>query len=248
MPTSATVIFGDAHLGHAPSTVRDALHGFLAWLPSITSHVIVNGDLFEFWFAYQRVIPRAEFATLHALAALRDAGVHLTIIGGNHDRWGGDFWEREVGAEYHARHATITVAGLRSVIMHGDGVADPTPASRWLQRLVHHRWTAKAFRWIHPDLGLPLVERLARRLPGKREADEMFADSAAAQAAYARTRLAHDASLSLLVMGHTHRPAVEQVAPGRWYLNPGAWMDGYRYAVVGGDGPRLRQWIAGGRQ
>ena len=48
-----------------------------------------------------------------------------------------------------------------------------------------------------------------------------------------RERLARAApEVTLLVMGHTHRPAVAEVAPGRWYLNPGAWMDGFCYATA----------------
>lgn len=244
-PTTPAVIFGDAHLGHAPESARDTLHAFLAWLPSLTRHAIINGDLFEFWFAYRKVVPRAAFSTLHALRSLHDRGVRLTIVGGNHDRWGGDFWETEMGAVYQPREAIVDVDGLRCLIRHGDGVADPAPTSRLLQRLVHHPWTARTFRWIHPDLGLGLVERLARRLPGKHESNDRYERSAAAQLTYARTYLEEHPAVDLLVMGHTHRPALEQVAPRRWYVNPGAWMDGYRYAVVGPDGPELRKWEGG---
>jgi UDP-2,3-diacylglucosamine pyrophosphatase LpxH len=49
---------------------------------------------------------------------------------------------------------------------------------------------------------------------------------------WAETRLARDPSLGLLVLGHTHRPALTEPAPGRRYLNPGAWFDGFRYAVA----------------
>ena len=38
--------------------------------------------------------------------------------------------------------------------------------------------------------------------------------------------------VGLLVMGHTHRPALREIGPGRHYLNPGAWFDGSRYAVA----------------
>lgn len=248
MTTAQAVIVGDAHLGYAPDHVAAQLHDFLAAVPRMGSRLIVSGDLFEFWFAYRRVVPRAAFPILHALASVRDAGVRLTVVGGNHDRWGGDFWEREIGAEYHAREARLDVAGLRTAVLHGDGLADATTTSRVLHRIVHHPWTARAFRWVHPDIGLGFVERLAHRLPGKDETDEPFAASAAAQAAYARRRLAAESPVDVLVMGHTHRSVIERIGEQRWYVNPGAWMDGYRYAVLGADGPELRQWTGGGRQ
>jgi UDP-2,3-diacylglucosamine pyrophosphatase LpxH len=43
-------------------------------------------------------------------------------------------------------------------------------------------------------------------------------------------------------MGHTHRPALAELAPGRWYLNPGAWMDGLCYATAGAGTVELRRF------
>jgi UDP-2,3-diacylglucosamine pyrophosphatase LpxH len=43
-------------------------------------------------------------------------------------------------------------------------------------------------------------------------------------------------------MGHTHAAALVEIEPGRTYLNPGAWVDGLRYAVVRGSDVRLLQY------
>lgn len=240
--TARAIIVSDAHLGFAPPEVTRAFHRFLERVPELGDHLIINGDLFEFWFEYRTVIPRAAFATLAALAALRRAGVRLTVIGGNHDRWGGAFWHQELGAAHHRDAAELELAGLRTLLAHGDGLADPHPAARALQRVVQHRWTVRAFRWIHPDLGIRLVGAVSRRLADREDRVELMRRSATAQAAYARRLLAARTDLDLLVLGHTHRAVLEAVAPQRWYLNPGAWMDGYRFATVGAEGPKLEQF------
>lgn len=242
MPPPYTIVLSDVHLGFAPDGVASALHQFLERLPARAAHLIINGDLFEFWFEYRTVIPRAAFRTLAILRMVRDRGVRLTVIGGNHDRWGGSFWEGEMGAEFHPERALLEAHGFRCLVMHGDGVAEPARRSRALQRLVHHPLTARAFRWVHPDVGLRLVRRLAQRLPGKYNAAELIRRSAAAQARYARELLAQRQDVQLLILGHTHQPVLEPVGDGRWYLNPGAWMDGYCYAVIDHTGPRLEQW------
>jgi hypothetical protein len=41
-----------------------------------------------------------------------------------------------------------------------------------------------------------------------------------------------EAGLGLLIMSHTHKAVLEEPASGRQYLNPGAWFDGFRYAVA----------------
>jgi UDP-2,3-diacylglucosamine pyrophosphatase LpxH len=54
----------------------------------------------------------------------------------------------------------------------------------------------------------------------------------AAQAAYAEALLERRPELSLVVMAHTHRARLERRPDGRAYLNPGAFLDGGRYAIV----------------
>jgi len=95
---SAETVFvlADAHLGGVPDAVASALHAFLDTVPRAGDHLVINGDLFEFWFEYDSVIPRRAFPTLARLAAARDRGVRLTVTGGNHDRWGRGFWQREL--------------------------------------------------------------------------------------------------------------------------------------------------------
>ena len=53
-----------------------------------------------------------------------------------------------------------------------------------------------------------------------------------AQARYAEDLLARRPDLELVILAHTHRPALSQLPNGRAYLNPGAFLDGYRYGVV----------------
>jgi hypothetical protein len=69
-------------------------------------------------------------------------------------------------------------------------------------------------------------------------------DSSAAQEVYAVELLKRRPELNLLVFGHTHLPVLTPVGPGRWYANPGAWMDGLRYLVVTDVGPALQQFSA----
>lgn len=239
MPPDAVIVLSDAHLGEVPDEVEAALHRFLRVAPTLADHVIVNGDLFGFWFEYRAAIPRRAFPTLAALWSLQRAGVRLTIVGGNHDRFGGAFWREQMGAAFHPDGVTLSCAGRTALVAHGDGIGDADRGARLLRRVTGHRLTRALFRAIHPDLGLRLVERfgpvLARRPAG--EADRQRA--ARAQAAHARRLLAERPELSLVILGHTHVPALEAAAPGRWYVNPGAWMDGRRYARITREGPEL---------
>jgi UDP-2,3-diacylglucosamine pyrophosphatase LpxH len=83
------------------------------------------------------------------------------------------------------------------------------------------------------------VDRLSGKLADSTRDAAVLDRAAAAQAAWAEAYLAAHPALGLLIMGHTHRPALREAGPGRWYLNPGAWLDGLKYAIVNQQGPRL---------
>src|SRR5262249_60349347 len=97
-------------------------------------------------------------------------------------------------------------------------------------------------RSLPPGLGFPLVHRLSGMLGEHGRRGPGVASAAARQRFWAERQLAAQSSVELLVMGHTHRAAVVEVGPGRYYLNPGAWFDGYRYALVTRNAVELRQF------
>lgn len=235
------VVVSDAHLGYAPPPVEAALLEFLDAVPSLGDALLVNGDLFEFWFAYATALPRHAFRVAAALAALRRR-VPVLMVGGNHDRWGLEFWERDLDIRWHRERLEFVVGGRRGVALHGDGITSTRRRTRLLHRLVNTRAASAVYRALHPEVGFPLVHRLSARL-GEHGLTGPAVDAAAArQRAWAETLLTNDPSLSLVVMGHTHRAAVMEVSPGRHYVNPGAWFDGFRYAVATQRAVELRQF------
>ena len=75
MLTAPCHIISDVHLGHAPESVERALIAYLRSLPGRAGSLLINGDLFEFWFEWRSVVPRPAVRVLAALMDLRDAGV-----------------------------------------------------------------------------------------------------------------------------------------------------------------------------
>ncbi len=235
----ALVVVSDAHLGGGPPAVEEALLSFLEAVPDLGDCLLVNGDLFDFWFSYRRVIPRRGFHVAAALARLRRR-VPIVMVGGNHDRWGGDFWERDVGARFGPHRMTFEIGNRRVAAIHGDGLMEPRMRATLLHRAINHPITAAVYRAIHPEIGLRLVDFLSPRLGDHTPDDARLAEAAARQAEWATRLLAAEPELGLVVMGHTHRPALAAPMPGRQYLNPGAWFDGFRYAVATERGAELR--------
>jgi UDP-2,3-diacylglucosamine hydrolase len=239
---SRVVVVADAHLGELPSPAAAAFHAFLAAVPTLGDALLINGDLFDFWFEYDTVVPRRHFASVARLHDLRRQGIPITFVGGNHDRWGGDFFTHDLGITFYGGQADLEIAGRRAFVAHGDGLTEQHWGAKLMHRVTRHPATVRMFRALHPDLGFRLADKLSTRL-GNHTRDPAVLDRAEqAQTQYARQLLARRPDLDLVILAHTHRPALERLPDGRVYLNPGAWLDGYRYAVVTGETVELKQF------
>lgn len=239
-PPARVVVVADAHLGQAAPAVTAAFHAFLEAVPSLGDALLVDGDLFDFWFEYRRVIPRRHFDSIARLSDLRRRGVPITFVGGNHDRWGGDFLTTDLGIAFYGGQAELTVAGRRAFVAHGDGLTEQHWGAKLMHSATRQPLTIRLFRSLHPDLGFWIADKLSGRLADSTRDRAVLDRAARAQTQYARDLLARRADLDLVILAHTHRPALERFPDGRVYLNPGAWMDGCRYAVVTSEAVELR--------
>lgn len=232
-------VLSDAHLGVTPPAVERALLGFLGYARAEAGSVVVNGDLFDFWFEWRTVVPRAGFRVLAALAAIRDAGIPVLWIAGNHDCWGGSVLSEDAGISYQAGPWTGVAGGWQTRFEHGDGLRDVEDRRyRLLRRVLRHPWSIRAFRWIHPDLGtrIALGSSHASRTYRARDGGEGLRQ-------VARRELA-TAGVDLLVYGHSHVPHLERMGGGV-YGNAGTWMDDTTYLTIREDAVRLHRWAPG---
>ena len=237
----ALVVVSDAHLGATPPSVEESFLAFLDAVPDLGDCLLVNGDLFDFWFSYSRVIPRRGFPVAAALARLATR-LPVLMVGGNHDRWGGDFWEREAGLRFDPRRLDFLVGSRRFAAIHGDGLSEARLRASLLHRLINNPITAGVYRTLHPEIGLRLVEWLSPHLGDHTPDEARLRDAALRQRTWAAQLLAAEPELDAVIMGHTHRAEVAEFSPGRQYLNPGAWFEGYRYALVTETTADLRQF------
>jgi UDP-2,3-diacylglucosamine hydrolase len=231
-------VISDVHLGHASPDTERLLLSFLRALPGRASSLMINGDLFEFWFEWKSVVHRSGVRVLAALMDLRDAGVPVTMLAGNHDCWGGDVL-RDAGVDFQFGPWTGSLGGWRARVEHGDGLRVAEDRGyRALRRVLRNRLAIRAFGALHPDL----ASRLAM---GSSHASRTYQpkDLGRGLRAVAETSLAADPALELLVYGHSHVSALERMPSGNVYANAGSWLDAPTFLAVTPDRIALRSWL-----
>jgi len=235
---SPCFVISDTHVGAAPPAVERDMLAFLRWLRGRAASLVVNGDLFDFWFEWRDVIPRRGFRVAAALADLREAGTEIVWIAGNHDCWGGEVLREDLGLDYRFGPWAGDLAGWRTRIEHGDGLRDVEDRKyRRLRTVLRHPLSIRAFRWIHPDIAsrIALGSSHASRTHRARDEGEGLRR-------VARETIARTPGLELVIFGHSHVATLERVPEGGVYANAGSWLDAPTYLEVTPERIALARW------
>lgn len=241
MHAGSVVFLSDAHLG-AESGDREAsraarLHGFLESLPGRASSLYIVGDLFDFWFEYRTAIPRALFPTLAALARLREAGVDVVYLNGNHDFWLGSFLAETLGVRTVEGAVTVEQQGRRLWIHHGDGLIGGDLGYKLLRGVLRSRTSIGLYQLLHPDLGIPLAHRVSALSRRSREQRPLQPERLWNEIAKPRFAEGYDGVL----IGHFHE-AHEQREDGREFFVLGDWIDLFTYVELRDGKLTLSTW------
>jgi len=233
----------DIHLGVVPPETESAFVRWLEHTGDAASQLILNGDLFDFWFEYRSAIPRGYTRVLGALANLVDGGLPVTLMGGNHDWWGGSFLTQEIGVTFLQDPVVLDLAGFHTFLAHGDGLGRGDLGYRLLRAVLRSGITRWSFGWLHPDVGATVAGRVSKTEHRMRGPSDSERNRANVLQEWGRRKLRDDPDLDLVVLGHAHIPVVEEVEPRRYYVNAGDWVHHRSYLTLSaGERPVLREW------
>jgi UDP-2,3-diacylglucosamine hydrolase len=236
-------VLSDTHLGVAPRHVEMAVIDFLHALQGQAGSLVINGDLFDFWFEWRSVIPRHGFRVLAALADLRETGVPILWLAGNHDGWGGSVLREDVGVEYHMGVWQGQLGGWNARVEHGDGLRPKADRGyRALRRVIRHPLSIRLFRWLHPDWGTRLAMGSSSVSRAHTHARGGHANESSELRDIGLRTLARHRELELLIYGHSHQAALERAPGGAVYANAGSWLDAPTYLIVTRDRIELCRW------
>ena len=229
-------VISDAHLGVASTDIERSLVSFLRRLEGHAASLVINGDLFDFWFEWKSVIPRNSFRALAALADLRESGMPILWIAGNHDCWGDDVLRRDIGVDYQLERWRGSIAGWDTLIEHGDGLREKEDRGyRMVRPVMRNPMAIRAFRALHPNWSTRLAVGSSGASRTYRSRDE-----GRGLRAIAMRELEADPSVDLLIYGHSHVAPLERMAGGGFFANAGSWLDAPTFLRITEERVELR--------
>jgi UDP-2,3-diacylglucosamine hydrolase len=186
----------------------------------------IVGDLFDFWFEYKNVVLSEHHEVIRILSNAVKRGLEVHYIAGNHDFWLGDYLEKRVGIHIHPDPEYIEFQGKQFYLCHGDGVAKRDRGYRLLKRVLRNKVNIKLYRWLHPDLGVPLAKWVSGS--SRKYTDNIDLKDHDDYLEFAQKHLEEKADFVL--MGHRHNPLRENFEGLGTYINLGDWLFNFTYA------------------
>ncbi len=230
----------DLHLG-APDvkSSSDREKRFVRWIDACRpdmEELYLLGDIFDMWFEYKKVAPKGFIRLLGRLAELADEGIPIHYFTGNHDMWVFEHLPREVGMTLYRDPLRTELKGKRFLLGHGDGLGPGDRGYKFIKSVFRNRVSQWLYRWIHPDIGLPIAHYFSKtsREAGEEEylgeADEWLVQ-------YCKSVLAEQ-HFDYFIFGHRHLPLdipLKGTKGSARYINLGDWLHYNSYARFDGE-------------
>ena len=241
-------IVSDLHLGKQPSSDTDSLSELERCIHATdATEVIFLGDVFDAFIESDRHIPTIvrEWGTL--AGRLKDEGIRVRYLMGNHDRWHRRFVTGIIGETPARDHLLVQCNGGFVHLEHGDRGQNHrtlTRAARWLsdQSWVHRLYTTMLPFGGAQALAAAVSRRFASFEPNPRTVQALRE--------HASRQLRSSEALGV-VMGHCHQVGLFDLSAetGRhaWYANSGDWYENRSFVLVGSNEVQVCCWREGER-
>ncbi len=219
----SVLFISDLHLHAGDTETMRRFRDFIAGPARAARELYILGDLFEAWIGDDEDDPRI-IPVVEGLRTLTDGGVRCAIMHGNRDFLIGSRFCDLTGCRLLGDYERVTLFGEPVLLTHGDLLC--TDDTRYMTL----RGELRSPAWQRDFLAKPLAERRQiasdlRQLSATEIATKSDYIMDVNQAAVERAMREH--RVTLLLHGHTHRPAVHRftlsgqpaarIVLGAWY-------------------------------
>lgn len=233
----------DFHLGASNSDATAREIKVVNWLETVrkdAAAIVLVGDIFDFWFEYEKVIPKGFIRFQGKLLELRDAGIPIIFFTGNHDKWFFDYFPKEFQIPVYYRPVTFEVGDQKVLIGHGDGLGPGDKFYKFLKVIFEAKFSQWLFKWLHPDVGMALAHAWSRSSRiSSTDKDHGFQSKEGEWLWQFSSQVEKNNHHDLYIFGHRHVPLELPVTDNSTYFNLGEWVNHFTYLKYDGNKAEL---------
>ena len=201
--------------------------------------LIINGDLFDFYFEYKDVIPKVYAPLYYQILKLRESGVKVHYILGNHDYWVMDFINDVLFDKVYDDDVKLKIGKKTFYITHGDGFLSWDKSYRALKKFIRSRLFIWFYRSLHPRIGYSFanwVSKKGEHYVHTKEYNKKILDEMKVQ-----SKPFFDDGCDYFISGHYHQAKELDMKNGK-LLILGDWLSFFSYGKFDGQDLKLHFW------
>jgi len=218
---------------------QKVLFSFLDHVKQTGGTLIINGDLFDFYFEYKDVIPKVYAPFYYQILKLRESGVKVHYVLGNHDFWVMDFIHDTLFDKVYSNDVKMKIGEKTFYITHGDGFLSWDRSYRLLRRVIRSRLFIWFYRSLHPRIGYAFgswVSKKGKHYEHSDQYNQRILDEMKIQA-----KPFIDDGCDYFICGHYHQANELIMNPGKLVIL-GDWLSFFSYAIYDGQDLNLNYW------
>ncbi|HDY75206.1 MAG TPA: UDP-2,3-diacylglucosamine diphosphatase [Candidatus Marinimicrobia bacterium] len=218
---------------------QQKLFHFLDYIVQTNGTLVIVGDLYDFYFEYKHVIPKVYFPFYQKLYSLKQAGIEVHFITGNHDHWILDFMEDTLTHRVYTDDTTLEISGKKFYLTHGDGILSWDRGYRLLKSILRNKLFIWLYRWVHPTIGYGIAHAISKRGYHYKHSTEYNKKVLSELKVFAETISAD--GFDYVITGHYHQSTIENVNGGKLVVL-GDWIQYFSYGIFDGNELELKFW------
>jgi UDP-2,3-diacylglucosamine hydrolase len=197
------------------------------------------GDLFDFYFEYPHLIPKAYIDFYHKALEMKRDGIELHFVLGNHDFWVQDFMTETLMDQVYFDDTTFEVNGKKFYITHGDGLLSWDHGYRLLKKIIRSPFFIWLFRWIHPTIAYKIANSISRSGRHYTHSEDFNEDVRIELQNVAKNHFENN--FDYMISGHYHLGEMFTINEGKLAIL-GDWFHRPSYAVFDGMDLSIHSW------
>ena len=212
----ATYFLADIHLAENRPEITAVFLATLAAIARDADAIYILGDLYDYWLGDDLATPYQQ----RIAAALAALPCPLYYQHGNRDFLLGARYAPSAHLRILPERHTLTLGGRTVLLEHGDLLCSDDRGYQRLRRILRCR----PLQWLYYRLPRALRRRIAEKLRAQSQARTRRKSTRITDTNPAAIRTAlHSARATILIHGHTHRPAVHRLDDGNTVYVLGDW-------------------------
>ena len=199
--------------------------------------LIIGGDFFDFWFEFRKKTPEIYKDVFNELGKLKNSGINIHYIAGNHDYWDFGHLESTFVKSFYKGDLYIDDFNTKILVTHGDGLLKSDKGYRALKKVLRSKIFIFFFKLLGEKIGYKIGKKVSHTSQGYNHFDnnveEIFRDISE----YSKQKW--EEGIDVVLVGHYHQKEII-VKDSKLLIFLGDWLK--HYSITKFDGKNWTQF------